>query len=197
MADYLKIIEQVRKEKNKPVVLFNIVNNGAAETADWLAQKEVANIYYLVGNSYLFYEFFRNKNPGQKTNKFIEAKSKIDFITASNYCNQSKTGNTLLIDLRHDSLYNKTNKGTKHDYMHLVNSVNFFEGNSINEFEQQFSDKKKNYVFVSENGIDGLAFADALSKKGYTVSWLIGGLQRWEWFMNNVEDFGCNDSLVK
>lgn len=197
VADSLKIFELVQKEKSKPVVLFNMVNNGAAETADWLVQKGVPDVNYLVGNSYLFYEFFRNKNPSQRANKYIEAKSKIDFISAPNYCSLSKTGNSLLVDLRHDSLFNKINKGAKHDYMHLVNAVNFFEGNGIDEFENQFSNKKKNYVFVSENGIDGLAFADELTKRGYTISWLIGGLQRWEWFMNNVEDFGCNGSLVK
>ncbi|MFC0774148.1 rhodanese-like domain-containing protein [Terrimonas alba] len=196
-ADSLKILEQIQKDKTKPVVLFNMVNNGAAETTEWLTQKGIPNAAYLVGNSYLFYEFFRNKNPGQKTNKFIKSKSNIDFITAPNYCSKLKAGNIVLVDLRHDSLYNKVNKGTKHDYKHLANSVNFFEGKGIDQFEQQFSDKKKNYVFISENGIDGLARADDLTKKGYTISWLIGGLQRWEWYMNNVGDFGCNDSLVK
>ena len=102
-----------------------------------------------------------------------------------------------MIDLRHDSLYNKVNKGTKHAFKHLANSVNFFEGNGVDQFSKQFTDKKKNYVFISENGIDGLALANGLTKKGYSISWLIGGLQRWEWYMNNVEDFGCNNSLVK
>lgn len=196
-ADSLKILEQAQQAKGKPIVLFNMVNNGAAETSEWLTQKGIPDATYLVGNSYLFYEFFRNKNPGQKTTKFIESKSKIDFITAPNYCSKQKTGNTVLIDLRHDSLYNKVNKGTKHAFKHLANSVNFFEGNGVDQFSKQFTDKKKNYVFISENGIDGLALANGLTKKGYSISWLIGGLQRWEWYMNNVEDFGCNNSLVK
>lgn len=196
-ADSLKILEQAQRAKGKSIVLFNMVNNGAAETTDWLTQKGIPNAAYLVGNSNLFYEFFRNKNPAQKTSKFIGLKSNINFITAPNYCGKLEAGNLVLVDLRHDSLYNKVNKGTKHDYKHLANSVNFFEKNGVDQFEKQFTDKKKNYVFISENGVDGLALADDLTKKGYTISWLIGGLQRWEWYMNNVEDFGCNDSLVK
>jgi hypothetical protein len=39
--------------------------------------------------------------------------------------------------------------------------------------------------------------ADALTKMGYKISWMIGGLDRWEWYMNNVEDFKCNDLLVQ
>jgi hypothetical protein len=39
--------------------------------------------------------------------------------------------------------------------------------------------------------------ADALTKKGYKISWMIGGLDRWEWYMNNTEDFKCNDRLVE
>ncbi len=41
-------------------------------------------------------------------------------------------------------------------------------------------DKKANYVFISENGIDGLELADSLTKKGYKISWIMGGMQRWE-----------------
>ena len=102
-----------------------------------------------------------------------------------------------MIDVRHDTLFNKINAGTKHDYKHLKNAVNFFSGKEVSSFEQNFPDKKKVYVLVAENGLEGLELADALAKKGYSINWLIGGLQRWEWYMNNVEDFGCNDLLVQ
>ena len=61
---------------------------------------------------------------------------------------------------------------------------------------QQFPDKKMGYVFVSEDGISALEFADDLTKKGYKINWIIGGMQRWEWYMNNVETFNCMDYLV-
>lgn len=102
-----------------------------------------------------------------------------------------------MVDVRHDTLFNKVNEGTKHDFKHLRNAVNFFEGKGPELFEKEFSDKKKEYVLVSGNGNDGLEFADALTKKGYKISWLIGGLDRWEWYMNNVEDFKCNNLLVE
>ena len=38
---------------------------------------------------------------------------------------------------------------------------------------------------------------DKLTKKGYKIDYIIGGLQRWEWYMNNVETFKCMDYLVK
>ncbi|MEP6584893.1 MAG: hypothetical protein ABJA90_11540, partial [Ginsengibacter sp.] len=82
------------------------------------------------------------------------------------------------------------------NYKHLKNAVNFFAGKGTEEFQKQFADKKLNYVFVSENGIDGLELANNLSKKGYKINWLIEGMQRWEWYMNNVETFKCIDYLV-
>jgi rhodanese-related sulfurtransferase len=102
-----------------------------------------------------------------------------------------------MVDVRHDSLFNKVNKGTKYDFKHLKDAVNFFEGRGTALFEKEFPDRKKEYVLISENGIDGIEFADALSKKGYNITWLTGGLDRWEWYMNNVEDFRCNDFLVE
>ena len=66
----------------------------------------------------------------------------------------------------------------------------------IQKFIGQFPDKKTEYVFVSENGIDGLELADEITKKGYKINWIIGGMQRWEWYMNNVETFKCMDYLV-
>jgi hypothetical protein len=64
-------------------------------------------------------------------------------------------------------------------------------------FEQEFPDKGKEYVFMSDDGITGLEFADSLTRKGYKINWIIGGLQRLEWYTINVEDFGCKNILVK
>jgi rhodanese-related sulfurtransferase len=104
--------------------------------------------------------------------------------------------NVQMIDVRHDTIFNKVNSGTKHDFKHLKGAVNFFAGKDISLFEKEFADKKKEFVFISNN-MDGLALADALTKKGYKISWMLGGVDRWEWYMNNTEDFKCNDSLVE
>ena len=74
--------------------------------------------------------------------------------------------------------------------------MNFFAGKGVQQFVEEFPDQKKEYVFISNN-LDGLDLAAALTKKGYNISWMIGGLDRWEWYMNNVEDFKCNDFLVQ
>jgi rhodanese-related sulfurtransferase len=197
-ADSLKILEEAQKQKGQPVVLFNLVNNGAAELAEWLTAKGISNVSYLVGGENYFYEYVQNKQASAKADKFLTMQSGIRFITPAVFCNAIPGNKNLqMIDTRHDSLFNKINEGTKHNYKHLKDAANFFEGNGAALFEQKFIDRKKEYVLVSENGIDGLEFADALAKKGYTIHWLIGGLQRWEWYMNNVEDFSCNDFLVQ
>jgi rhodanese-related sulfurtransferase len=101
-----------------------------------------------------------------------------------------------LIDIRHDTLFNNTTNGAKHDYKHLKNAMNFYAERGVNEFEKQFPDKQQQYVLVSQNGADGLEFADELTKKGYTIHWLISGMFRWEWYVNNVQLFGCMDYFV-
>ena len=53
------------------------------------------------------------------------------------------------------------------------------------------------YVLMSGNGITGLDLADALAKEGYRISWLNGGLQRFDWYENNVEEFACKGLLIK
>jgi rhodanese-related sulfurtransferase len=195
-ADSSKILEEALKDKNRPVVLFNLVNTGAAELAEWLTLKGLQNASYLVGGLNLFYEFTSNKQTSGKTDKLFTAQSSIRFVTPVIYCNMTGNNNVQMIDLRHDSLFNKINDGVKHDYKHLKNALNFFAAKGSSQFEQEFPDKKKEYVFISDN-VDGLPLADELTKKGYKISWMIGGLDRWEWYMNNVEDFKCNDSLVE
>lgn len=192
-ADSLKVLDDLSKAKPQSVVLFNLVNNSAAELAEWLTQKGIANVSYLVGGEGLFYEYAQNKN----AEKFFTNQSNIRFMTPARYCavKGSKTS-MQMIDLRHDTLFNKINSGVKHDYKHLVNSINFFAGKGATQFEQEFPDKEKEYVFIADN-YDGLALADALTKKGYKIGWMIGGLDRWEWYMNNTENFRCNDQLVE
>ncbi len=195
-ADSMKIWDEVQKAKGRPIVFFNTVNNGAAEMADWLARKGIPNISYLVGGDNLFYEYVSNKQMPAKTDPLFKMQSAIHFITPVNYCAMTGNKNVQLIDTRHDSLFNKINEGVKHDYKHLKNSINFFAGKGQEQFEKEFPDKKKEYVFISDD-YDTLELADALTKKGYKISWLTGGFDRWEWYMNNVEDFKCNDMLVE
>jgi rhodanese-related sulfurtransferase len=195
-ADSLKILKEAQRDKSRPVVLFNLVNTGAAELADWLTRKGVQNASYLVGGANLSYEYATNKQTPGKTGKLFITQSNVQFITPVIYCKMSGDHNVKMVDLRHDSLFNKINDGVKHDYKHLANAVNFFAGKGATQFEQAFPDKKKDYVFISDN-YDGLQMADEMTRKGYKISWMIGGLDRWEWYMNNTEDFKCNDLLVE
>ena len=195
-ADSMRVLEVVRSEKPQSVVLFNLVNNSAAELAEWLTQKGVSNVSYLVGGENLFYEYVQNKQ-GRNADKFFTQQSSIRFITPPVYCmDLAKNANMQMIDLRHDTMFNKINSGVKHDYKHLKNAANFFAGKGAAQFEEEFADKNREYVFIADN-YDGLQMADELTKKGYKISWMIGGLDRWEWYMNNVESFKCNDLLVE
>ncbi len=193
-ADSLKILELVKKDNNRPVVLYNNTNYGAAELANWLTKKGIQNVSYLVGNMNLLFEYIVNENMNSATIKFLKINGAINFITPSRFCD--KMTDWKIIDLRHDTIFNKITQGAKYNYRHLKNAINFFEGKGMQKFIEQFPGKKTEYVFVSENGIDGLEMADEIAKKGYKINWIIGGMQRWEWYMNNVETFKCMDYLV-
>ncbi len=193
-ADSLKIFELVKNKNNRPVILYNNTNYGAAELARWLTQKGIQNVSYLVGNVNLLYEYIVNENLNAATNKFLKTNSAINFITPSLFCD--KMADAKIIDLRHDTIFDKITEGAKYNYKHLKDAINFFAGKGAQRFEQQFPDKKTEYIFISENGIDGLKLVDELTKKGYKINWIIGGMQRWEWYMNNVETFKCMDYLV-
>lgn len=195
-ADSLKLLEIV-KQKQRPVVLFNMVNYGAAELTEWLTTKGISNAAFLVGNFNLFYEYLLNQQKTDKLKPYFISKSKIQFTTPGLYCKELIGHPDIqLVDLRHDSLYNKINTGAKHNYKHLKGSVNFFADKGVDAFIAAFPNKKKQYVLISQNGITGIELAGALTEKGYNVYWIMGGLQRWEWYMNNVETFPCNDRLV-
>ncbi|MBL7743439.1 MAG: hypothetical protein JNN00_08155 [Chitinophagaceae bacterium] len=196
-GDSLKVLDEVRRANGQPVVLFNMVNNGAAEMADWLVKKGVKEVSYLVGNNYYFYEYIRNKGLVARTKRFMVEKNVIEFITAPNYCSKVNDNGTLLIDLRHDTLFARTTSGIKYDYKNAKGSVNFFADRGAGSFMQAFPDKNKEYVLMSLNGIAGLELADVLARDGYRISWLMGGLQRLEWYTINMENFGCKDILIK
>jgi rhodanese-related sulfurtransferase len=196
-ADSLTILRLAEKEKDRQVVLFNNTNYGAAELAGWLTEKGIRNVAYLVGGADLFYEYLADENLISLADKFLAKHSSIRFMTPSLFCNQEHSSkDTRIIDLRPDTLFDKVTKGTKHNYKHLKDAVNFFAGKGREKFEQQFPDKRYQYILISGNGVDGLEFADSLAKDGYKISWMNGGLQEWEWYMNNVETFKCTGYLV-
>jgi rhodanese-related sulfurtransferase len=196
-TDSAKVLQTAQNAKDRPVVLFNMVNNGAGELADWLTKNGVTNVSYLVGGVYYFYEYVRNKQLATKTARFMMQKNNLDFITAPNYCSMANKTNVQLIDLRHDTLFNKATSGIKYDFRYVKNSVNFPGDKGAGAFEQQFPDKKKEYILMSQNGITSLQLATELQKKGYKIYWLMGGLQRLEWYTINLEDFACKDFLIQ
>jgi rhodanese-related sulfurtransferase len=197
-ADSLKLLAEAEKNKSRQVVLYNIVNNGAAELAEWLKLKGY-NAAYLIGGLNLFFEYAANQMNPAKTDRYFTWQNDMRILTPSLYCRMSNDKdfrqNFILIDNRHDTLFNKINSGVKHDYMHIKNASNFYFGLGADEFEKRFSDKGKQYVFINEFGSAGMEMAAALTRKGYKISWLLGGYDRWEWYMNNVEDFKCTDWL--
>jgi|GEM_PF-267188 len=197
-SDSLKVLELVRKEK-RPVVLFNMVNTGAAELAEWLNAKGITNSSYLVGGITLLYEYSLDKIGQERTNRYFVSPTSIDFITPSIYCKYfpSNGRNMQIIDVREDSIFNKIVEGVKHSYSHLKGAANFPSYRSMEDFEKIFPDKGKSYLFFNAFGPEGIELADALSKTGYKIKWMIGGYDRWEWFMNNMENFNCQDMLIE
>lgn len=196
-ADSVKVMELAKNAKGKQIVTFNITNNGAAEAAEWLTKKGISNVSYLVGNLNLFYEYITNNHLKAAVNNVMRDQSSISFITPVILCNYfDKKENIQLVDIRHDTLFNKINRGTKHDFRNLKGSVNFFAEKGTRAFEKSFPDKQMHYVLITQNGITGLEFADELTRKGYHIEWVIGGLQRWEWYVNNIEGFKCGDYFV-
>ena len=52
-------------------------------------------------------------------------------------------------------------------------------------------------MFIPEQGYAGVDLVNALIKKGYKAGWLIGGIERWEWYTNNIDEFKCAGLLDK
>jgi rhodanese-related sulfurtransferase len=199
LKDSLKLFELVANDKQRPVILFNMVNSGAAEMAEWLKQKGISNASYLVGGINLLYEYAIDNLGKEIAGNFFTTSSAINFLTPSIYCTgrMYRTKTIQAIDLRADSLFNKVTEGVKHDYSHFKGSLNFHFTRGAEEFEKEFPNKNTEYLFFNSFGSDGIELADALTKKGYKVSWMIGGYDRWEWFMNNMENFSCQDLFEK
>ena len=195
-ADSLQILEKVRSANGKTIVLFSTVGGGAADAAEWLTQKGFTNIYNLVNSLTGFYEYLANYQPPAARDKYLSDKSKIRFYTPLSFCRE-QLKNVQWIDLRHDTTYNQITKGTKLDYKTLKDAVNFPFYKTADEFTQRFPDKKKLYMILPEQGYTGIELADNLSKKGYQIGWVMGGLERWEWYANNIDIFICKDYFIK
>jgi hypothetical protein len=51
-------------------------------------------------------------------------------------------------------------------------------------------------MILPQDGYTGIELADALLKKGYRIGWIIGGIERWEWYTNNIDAFTCKDYFI-
>ena len=195
-ADSLLVLEKARQAKGKTIILFNTIGGGAAEATEWLTQKGIPNVSYLVGNIGGFYEYLANYHGDSDIKKYLSPASSIRFFTPLSFC-KAKPANHQWIDLRHDTTYNKITNGTRLSYKTIKDAVNFPFYKTADEFARQFPDKNKNYLFIPQQGYIGLELADELIKRGYKIQWLMGGIERWEWYTNNIEEFNCKDYLVK
>jgi rhodanese-related sulfurtransferase len=196
-SDSAKVMELAKKNGGMPIVLFNNFSYGGAEMADWLTGQGIPNVQYLVGGVSYFCEYLANTNLLQRTNKVLSTVNSISFITPLYYCqNLADRPGAVVVDLRHDTLYNKANSGMKANYTHLKASANFPATKGIAAFEKAYPDKKLQYVLLSRNGVEGIALADQLSKKGYTINWMLGGIPRFDWYITNVETTDCKDLLL-
>lgn len=194
--DSAQVLEKAKAAKGKTIVLYNTVGIGAAENAGWLASNGITNVNYLIGNLAGFYEYLLNYQESSDVSKYLAAKSKIQFFTPLSFC---KTRLPFLqwVDLRHDTLFSKITNGTKLSYKTIDGAVNFPYYKTVNDFIRQFPDKTKLYLFIPHQGYVGLELADALVKQGYSIDWLMGGIERWEWYTNNIDLFTCKDYLIK
>jgi rhodanese-related sulfurtransferase len=198
MEDSAKVLEFAKSVNGKPIVTFNLIGFGAAENAEWLTKNNIPNVTYLVSNLYGFYEYVMNKNEKENLAKVFKVKSPIRFITSQNLCGYLDSKKDVkIIDIRHDTLFNKLTDGTKHNYKHLKGSLSFPSEQGASAFEQKFPDKKPVYVVVAQGGVVGIEMAEELVRKGYKIEWLMGGLQRWEWYVNNVGSFSCKNYFVQ
>jgi rhodanese-related sulfurtransferase len=111
------------------------------------------------------------------------------------FCKESPSS-VQWIDLRHDTTFNQLTEGTKINYKTLKGAVNFPFYKTADAFTQQFPDKNKLYMILPQDGYTGIELADALLKKGYRIGWIIGGIERWEWYTNNIDAFTCKDYFI-
>jgi len=195
-ADSLLVLEKAKASSGKTIVLFNTIGGGAAEATEWLAKNGIPNVNYLVGNIGGFYEYVANYQQEGDIKKYLAPKSGIRFFTPLSFC-KSKPANYQWVDLRHDTTFNKITNGTRLSYKTIKDAVNFPFYKTADDFAQQFPDKNKNYLFIPQQGYVGFELADEVIKRGYQIHWLMGGIERWEWYTNNIEAFPCKDYLIK
>ena len=194
-SDSLQILEKIKTSGDKPFVFFSTIGGGATETAEWLTRKGYVNSYNLLGNLTGFFEYIANYQPAS-FNAVMQTKSKIVFYTPLSFC-RSSPKNVQWLDIRHDTTFNKVTKGTKIDYKTIKGAVNFPFYKTADEFAKQFTDKSKLYVIIPQDGYKGVELATELTNKGYRIGWLLGGIERWEWYTNNIGEFTCRDYFVK
>jgi rhodanese-related sulfurtransferase len=195
LADSLNVLDKVKSANGKTVVFFNTIGGGAAEISYWLSQKGFSNVFVLIGNLAGYFEYLANYHP-RDLEAQLSAKSKINFLTPLSYCSNPPS-NVQWIDMRHDTTFNQVTRGTKLDYKSLKGALHFPLRRSADEFEKEFPDKKKMYILIPERGYAGVDFAEALIRKGYKVGWLMGGIERWEWYTNNIPEFNCKGHHIK
>ncbi len=195
-ADSLQILEKVKVSNGRPVVFFNKTGGGAQDMAEWMARKGFTNIYYLVNSLSGFYEYVANFQPATAREKAFVFNSNIQFYTPLSFCKEAPK-NVQWIDLRHDTTFNQVTEGTKINYKTLKGAVNFPFYETADAFTLQFPDKSKLYMILPQDGYTGIELADALLKKGYRIGWIMGGIERWEWYTNNIDAFTCRDEFVR
>ncbi|MEO6612037.1 MAG: rhodanese-like domain-containing protein [Chitinophagaceae bacterium] len=195
-ADSLQVLEKVKASNGRPVVLFSKVGGGAQDMSEWLARKGYTNIYNLVNSLPGFYEYVVNFQSREAGKKVLVYNSNIQFYTPLSFCKEAPK-NVQWIDLRHDTTFNQVTEGTKINYKTLNGAVNFPFYKTADAFTQQFPDKNKLYMILPQDGYTGIELADALLKKGYRIGWIIGGIERWEWYTNNIDAFTCGDQLIQ
>ena len=195
-ADTTQILEKAKAANGSAIVLFNAIGGGAADISYWLVKKGIPNVYNLIGNMPGYFEYMVNYQNEKALKKHWDQQSKIQFYTPLSLC-RNMPKNYQFIDLRHDTSFNQVTKGTKLDYKTLKNATHFPFYKSGTDFSNQFPDKSRTYVILAEQGYKGVELAKELSEKGYKVGWIIGGIERWEWYTNNIPDFKCGDYFVK
>ena len=194
-SDSLQILEKARSLDGKPLLVFSTIGGGTQTTTTWLVEKGIPNVYNLVGGLENFYEYLSNFQGSIEKEKFLTAQSKIQFYTPFSFCKE-KPKDAQLVDLRHDTAFNQVTHGTKLDYKTLKGAINFPYYKTAGDFEKQFPDKSRLYMLLPYDGYSGTGFADALMKKGYRTGWIMGGVERWKWYTNNIDAFTCKDYFM-
>lgn len=197
VSDSAKVLELAKQSPRKPIVFFNYTGQGA-DMASFLANKGVPDVQYVIGGLTYFFEYVANKNLLAKAAPLQTASNTIRFVTPVHYSEQlAGKANTVVVDLRQDSLFHKVSRGIKSDFNYVKSSQNFPFSKTAYDFEKAYPDKKGQYVLISRNGFEGIELADELSRRGYTVYWILGGIGRFDWYTINTDAKACQANLVR